>query len=111
MDPSTVEFVTQLYKLGGIGAVVGGGFLTSFLWYLKQNIAEQKAAREAYIAEMGKMREDMRKQQDAIYDSIRSIDKSVVGAFMKLSESIHIKDIGDMILKSQDESFRESLRK
>ena len=46
MDPSTIEFVTQLYKLGGIGAVVGGGLVTALTWYLKNNVAEQRAMRE-----------------------------------------------------------------
>lgn len=46
MDPSSIEFVTQLYKLGGVGAVIGGGFISVLFWYLKKNIAEQAGMRE-----------------------------------------------------------------
>ena len=46
MDPSTIEFVTQLYKLGGIGALIGGGMVSALTWYLKNNVAEQRAMRE-----------------------------------------------------------------
>ena len=55
MDPTTIELVAQLYKIGGIGAVVGGGGISIFTWYLKKNLAEQSAMRE----EQMKMREEL----------------------------------------------------
>lgn len=54
MDPTMTAW-TELYKLGGIGAVVVFGGLSVFTWYLKKNLAEQAAMRE----EQAKMREEL----------------------------------------------------
>lgn len=46
MDPSSIEFLASLYKLGGLGAVIviGGGWL--HLRFLNRTLEEMKAMRE-----------------------------------------------------------------
>jgi len=79
MDPSSIEFVTQLYKLGGIGAVIGGGILTALMWYLRNNIAEQRA-----------MREEM-----------RHLNRLLLAMMMDKTGSGNTQEIADFIMKTE----------
>ena len=46
MDPSSIELFTQIYKLGGIGAVVVAGGAWLFTRFLNKTLEEQKLMRE-----------------------------------------------------------------
>ena len=46
MDPSTIEAFAQLYKIGGVGAVVVAGGAWLFSRFLNKTLEEQKLMRE-----------------------------------------------------------------